>query len=123
MHTFASMVRIHNIKLTRDKLTLVQAFKHVTNLGLKESLDAVNQMVANGESILHDFQAEKLKDFIDFESETIEEADPWTDYRKPKEPDEETKKALEWFEAQEPETKRMIELVGAWINQPLIAFG
>ena len=116
------MVRIHNIKLKTNKLELVQAFKRVTGLGLKESMDSVNQIIAHGQYTLHDHQAEELMDFIDFESDTIKEADPWADYRKPKEPDEETKKALDWYESQTPETKRLIELVGEWKNQPVVAF-
>jgi hypothetical protein len=47
----------------------------------------------------------------------------YIDYYKVREPDDETKVALQWYDGQPKYIQEMVDVVGRWNNPPLVAVG
>ena len=132
-----SMRKIYNIRLKDEpdaRITAIKNFKAEFNLPLMKAKEIVDELLVT-RIITADGIKQKVYDLISWEPVwDVEdrfkkifdcEVDTGNSYEgyvyKEPVPDEDTIKALEWFDNQSDEVKVMVELVGKWKNPPVFA--
>ena len=101
------------------KLEAVVAIKNFHKIGLKEAKDWVDGLPR----ILENQSSADVEFYQKHFSCGVEDSDASIQMYRYKEPDEETKVALQWYDAQPKYVQEMIDAVGKWNNPIVVACG
>jgi hypothetical protein len=102
------------------KLEAVVAIKNFHKIGLKEAKDWIDSLPHEIDNLTEE-ECEFYRSHFRCEVVDTSIPNPYMSNHNIQEPDEETKVALQWYEAQPKYIQEMIDTVGRWNNQPLIA--
>jgi hypothetical protein len=110
-----------NIKLldvSNAKLLAIAAYRNQSGQSVRDSKVYVEQLLEQGimefNSYSNPFLEGFIREYFSYEFEVVDEPVVGMDYKRVKEPDAETQKALDWYALRLPFEKEYIEKIIAW---------